>query len=230
MYVGDNPVSYYDPYGWWKKWTHGNLVEGSWDYVWKNEFSDSMKAEMSYYEDAMLAMLISENQGVDSGDTFNNHAWHFGRGTDENIQDAIDAYDALYKENIMEIVSLNENNRSKSKCDNIFRLIGMQSHQMQDYYAHAIALDSNGWLGTIGRITGSSYNVSDKVKPASYDDWPWMKSGEHGWIEPGKQAPDKEDREARAKHETIALFSLMITRWWDICGCFAEEIFNLSAP
>jgi RHS repeat-associated protein len=215
-FVNNSPVNYFDPYGLWKSWTHKNLTKKAWQSVTRPE-------DMEKYGRRILKILKEENVGIDSGKTFKMHEWHFGRGIDEDIQTAKNAYTQLLSEQ-WERMSGKIGSPSKDNCLDALKIVGQLSHAWQDYYGHAVHIDSDGESETIGNLTGNPEAPGSDMKPASWGGvW---NSGEHEWIEPGKQAPDAKHREQSAITWTKDKFNTFVELWWTPCKCYAEQMFK----
>jgi RHS repeat-associated protein len=253
-YVENNPVSYFDVYGWWLGIEHSLLVKKAWG---ESIFIISDEAYSIYgkYENSILDRLIEQNHVVDlynkDGGMQEDLEWHFNREPNANIQDAINSYRNQYNQNFNEISKLNSLDSSSATsggCEKILNLIGRQSHLIEDYYAHAINKKSNGSADTIGSIKSSPFGIDaygnfngelnidpNIIKPSSYRNSYRDIGGEHTYIptsmwriEPGDRAYDSANRLEMAKDDTITLFNQFIPRWLDVCSCFAPNIFGDS--
>jgi hypothetical protein len=90
-------------------------------------------------------------------------------------------------------------------------------HSWQDYYAHALRLDSP-FRGDPGQLSGNPDVPSADTKPASwggYFNW-----GEHGYDEPPDRAADNgQSRWWEAAGFSLGKLQSLFGDWWAKCEC-----------
>jgi hypothetical protein len=105
----------------------------------------------------------------------------------------------------------------KQKCLEALKKLGHISHAWQDYYAHAIGVNSPFW-GNPGPIEGNPDTPSANLKPASWvGPSNWM---EHGESEPAwREADYGMDRSAKAELFVTGKYPAMLDAWLAKCQC-----------
>jgi RHS repeat-associated protein len=226
-FVQNDPADFFDIYGLWLGPVHRSLTSEAWR---KIKQPKSMREKGRDFGQRIKNMLVRSNVKVDSGDTFDQLEWHFNRSIDDDmsadkIRDNIEFWKIEYSENLKEKQKEIEgyiSNPTPINCKNALKTIGMLSHAWQDYYAHAIAMDSDGRSkDTIGRIQGDPNEIGPNMKPSSwggvFSDW-----GEHGSNDPGTRALDTDTRKQNAVLFTEKGFEVFINQWWESCTCSAD--------
>ena len=171
-----------------------------------------------------LKKLIEANQSVDSGDKWNNNHWHFNRNIGEDVAAAKKAYADILKQNWKDMLDAIAS-PSVENCQKALQSVGWLSHAWQDYYAHAIDMDSDG-MKNVGSITGTPDNPGSNMKPSSWDSAAPFKSGEHGGVavgykDPAYRAPDTDARRRLSAYVTSIKFDFFLEKWWPACKCEA---------
>ena len=222
VYCANESLDHWDYLGKWKDHDVLTII------AWKLALKFMPESFNSKCPNTILKKLIAANKSVDSEDKWNDNHWHFNRNTGECAECAIKRYTELLQDNWKEMIALMES-PSKNNCDDALNHLGWLSHAWQDYYAHAIAMNSDGWTD-IGKITGAPDELDTGVKPSSWDNW-WWSTGEHGGLfggltgnwydDPAFRAPDTKPRRDGAILFTLYEFDKILPEWWSKCHCEA---------
>ena len=240
LFVKNHVATYVDVLGLWMSSDHETMTGDAVRSVLPEMldcFGDSPENRVAIEK---IAKIISEaNVATDFDDKYEDDmAYHYNRQLWGSIEEAINRYtETLEKEREefskhLKIAMENPNKREKV-CTEALDIIGRLAHMWQDYYAHGI---NPTWF-TVGPISGSPENPT--AKPSSWGAWYW--GGEHGGIgtcltaglphgfafEPGKRAPDCDNRIKESNEKTKILMEQLLTQWMSTCGC---EYFTKQKP
>lgn len=222
LFVSNNPTVFYDLLGLWDAGDHRRLTAIAFGRAEPSSGLDDYQVDISIF-------LQEANVSVDD-DLLSDNRWHFNRDIDknnENVENAIRLYKKLltgqWKDMEEKIKEPNKEN-----CQNALKIVGMLSHAWQDYYAHAIDINSDGSKETIRKIKGDPSAPGENIKPASWGYAGWkvlnIDTGEHGVSEPGSRAPDTQDRLTQAENYTKMKFREFLGIWVAPCKCYAKEV------
>jgi len=208
-FVGNAQITYFDVLGLWRSYEHRSLTQ----IAWKNA---RLLSEL-VGNAAIYRTIEDANIAVDSGASANDLRRHYNRGLSENIAFARQRYSEWLRLRQTSFNNLLEH-PSKSACELALKAIGELTHSWEDYYAHAIGVNSP-FRGNPGPIEGNPDAPSTNLKPSSwggYFDW-----GEHGNSEPAWREADRgADRATKASDFVAGKFRSEMPRWWRACHCF----------
>jgi hypothetical protein len=166
---------------------------------------------------AIYKTIEDANIAVDSGASANDMSQHFNRALNGDVAAARKDYSDNLKSRKASF-DLYLEKPTKASCIAALIRLGELSHSWEDYYAHAIGVNSP-FRGDPGPITGDPDVPSTDLKPSSwggYFNW-----GEHGHSEPAwREADGGADRAEKASDSVAGKFRTEIPRWWNACRCF----------
>lgn len=211
-FVQNVPVIYFDVLGLWRSYEHRAITHLAWD---NGDFPNVIKNLPSIY-----STIEDENIAVDSGASANDLAQHYNRPLDGDIDAARRSYSAnlAARQTSFDIYL---EHPSKSTCKYALIRLGQLSHSWEDYYAHAIGVNSP-FRGDPGPIHGNPDNPSTDLKPSSWGGlFNW---GEHGESEPAWREPDGgDDRNLKAVNFVEGKFNMEMPVWWKACKCYYDK-------
>jgi hypothetical protein len=211
-FVGNSPLNYFDVLGLWRSDEHESITKAA----WKNA---SIPSEVDKYP-TIYKTLEHANVKVDSGASANDLGQHYNRALRGDIAAARKAYSANLKSKQTSFNNLLKT-PSKSSCKSALESLGQLTHSWEDYYAHAIGVNSP-FRGDPGPIEGDPDAPSANLKPSSWgglSNW-----GEHGFEEPAWREKDKgTDRTKKATAFVTGKLKSDIPIWWGKCRCFYES-------
>jgi hypothetical protein len=170
----------------------------------------------------LLSVIADANVATDTKEPYaSDLKQHYNRGIAEFSDVARDAYVSHVQSVVAEYSKLLEGKPDRAKCSEALQRLGRVSHSWQDYYAHAIGLNSPYW-GDPGPIEGSPDSPSANLKPASwggYNNW-----GEHGPSEPASREADMGlNRYVKAESFVTGKYPKMLQAWLAKCRCYCGE-------
>ena len=178
----------------------------------------------------ILKHLGKGNLDTDSSPYFEDLSYHFNRGLEESPLQAQQKYlKTLFKEIIGffdDLYSIKPSNcmtdDDRKKCMEALERLGRISHMLQDFYAHAVSMQTNTVDDEVGSIPSwASPLLPFAVKPSSFD-ISENEDGEHGKTkslvsEPGNRAPDRKKRKEKSIMITNDLFKNLLPFWLKKC-------------
>ena len=179
-FCGNDGVDYWDYLGLWLGSDHQSLTSKSFSSAW-NGLGDTSPCSGK----KLLSVISDANVATDKQPDASDLKQHYNRafwGTDPG-ETARNAYVSHVQRVVAGYSKLLEAKSDRAKCVEALRKLGRVSHSWQDYYAHAIGLNSPYW-GDPGPIEGNPDSPSASLKPASWggnNNW-----GEHGPSEPAR--------------------------------------------
>jgi RHS repeat-associated protein len=212
-FCGNDVVNYWDYLGLWYPSDHTSLTTSSFNSAW-NEMGDPGTCVGS----RLRAILINRNVGTDNGSDGTDLKQHYNRAVGDFPDTARQAYVSNIQSLTSSYSSLLSGNTNKQNCVTALNKLGQVSHSWQDYYAHAIGLNSPLW-GNPGPIAGNPDSPSTNLKPASWGGG----TAEHGPNEPGSREPDGGyNRLNQATSFVTGKYENMLPSWMLKCRCFCS--------
>lgn len=179
------------------------------------------------YGDNVLKKIIEGNLNTDKYPFFDNLSYHFNRPINGAIlQGQLDYLFTLFNEYISffdQMAKLDDpccqNSSTLSICKAELGRIGRITHMLQDFYAHAVVMDSSFFK--TGELSNACPLWPFNMKPSSYDiNCNFLKglffNGEHGGLlcsEPGNRAPDKWYRKCKSIEWTSFTLIFLLPQW-----------------
>ena len=212
-FCGNDGVDYWDYLGLWLGSDHRSLTSKSFSSAW-NGLGDASPCSGK----KLLSVISDANVATDTKQPYaSDLKQHYNRGIAEFSDVARDAYVSHVQSVVVEYSKLLEGKPDRGKCLEALQKLGRVSHSWQDYYAHAIGLNSPYW-GDPGPIDGNPDSPSANLKPASwggYNNW-----GEHGPSEPASREADMGlNRYVKAESFVTGKYPKMLQAWLAKCRC-----------
>jgi hypothetical protein len=209
-FCGNDGVDFRDFLGLWLANDHRRLTSSSFSYAWHG-IGDTSPCKAK----KLLSLISDANVATDASPNASDLKQHYNRGIGVGIDDARDAYLKHIQSVVAAYSKLLEGKPDKQNCAEALKKLGWVSHSWQDYYAHAIGLNSPHW-GDPGPIAGNPDSPS--LKPALWTDWDL---GEHGLSEPAARESDMGlNRYVKAESFVSGKYPTMLQAWLAKCRCF----------
>jgi hypothetical protein len=207
--AGNATIAYFDVLGLWRSYEHRSLTEIAWNNARLSSELVGLTAIYKAIEDANIA--------VDSGASANDLRQHYNRGLSEDVVFARLRYSEWLRLRQTSFSSLLEH-PSRTTCELALNAIGELTHSWEDYYAHAVGVNSP-FRGDPGPIKGIPDAPSKELKPCSWGGY--FNLGEHGYAEPAWREADGGTYRATKAFDFVAgKFRSEMPRWWNACHCF----------